>query len=189
MPRVEHDTPKRCRFYNAFDDKSNGLSLNEICDLPHIKISPKTGRDWLRKRQKLGSAAYRRTRSQGQHLGRPPAIDYSSVNDLTDPDHPLHFEPLQTVSNSYEIPVSNRTLRRHLHQQGEPIRRYMCRRSSAISAINKTRRVAHGVEHRGKTTRDFWQHVHFNSVDLTTLVRWSGALLAKAPRLWRRNGR
>ena len=121
MPRVEQDTPTRCRFFNAFDDKSNGLSFRKICDLPDVGISTNTGRDWLRKRQQLGQAAYRSTRSQGRPLGRLSALDYSFVNELTDPQNALYYEPLQTISNTYELPVSNQTSRRHLRQQDKPI--------------------------------------------------------------------
>jgi hypothetical protein len=50
----EHNTVKRCRFFDAYDFKENATSLGEICRIPEINIPPSTARTWLKKRENLG---------------------------------------------------------------------------------------------------------------------------------------
>ena len=180
MPTPIHDTPKRCRFFNAFDDNLADDIIRQICKRSNIDIDEATGRRWLKKRDQYGEIAERRTRKLGARLGRPPACDYSVVKEITDPQHDLHLESLATVSRELDLGVSERTIRRQLKQQDPSISRLLSQKSSFISNKNQADRIAYGVENKGKAITGFWQRVyftdkvHFNSLDLfdTRSMEW-----------------
>lgn len=67
--------------------------------------------------------------------------------------------------------VSKRTLRRNCSDRSGP-KRLRTPKGSALRTENKRARVQYGLDHRGKTIKDWWQYIvwtdegHFNSRDL-----------------------
>ena len=79
----EHDTVKRCRYYNIYDKDHNEKSQRQICR--EVGIDDHTGRRWLRQRESLGSAAYQHTQKRSTKLGRPSKVTESMCKMLVDP--------------------------------------------------------------------------------------------------------
>ena len=68
---------------------------------PDINIPPSTARTWLRKREIIGSPAYRRIRKVSIRFGRKYRISTSILDDLLRKDHPLNCKPYaMQVKNS-----------------------------------------------------------------------------------------
>ena len=68
----EYDTPRKSRFFEAFDSQSNSKPFTSICD--ELDIHRNTGYRWLRERDQIGSPAYRKTRRRSGNLGRKSGI-------------------------------------------------------------------------------------------------------------------
>jgi hypothetical protein len=108
--RREYDTIRKTRFYNAFDSKRTGDSLGQICKRPDINIPPSTARTWLRKREIIGSPAYRRTRKTSTRLGRKYILSTPILDDLLRHDHPLNCKPYATQVKELNLLIKPRTL-------------------------------------------------------------------------------
>jgi len=96
--RCEADTTKRSRFYHALQNKKNDQSFAEICRQKGIEIPPSTGRLWKRQFEKQGEQALRRTRRQSTRLGRTPRVPEAELEQIFDPNHPLHTASIETIS-------------------------------------------------------------------------------------------
>ncbi|OCK73366.1 hypothetical protein K432DRAFT_3676 [Lepidopterella palustris CBS 459.81] len=78
----EHDTIKRCRFFDAYNAKENAMSLGEIARLPEINIPPLIARTWLKKREIPGDQARRRTRKTSSRLRRKSKVSILDLKGL-----------------------------------------------------------------------------------------------------------
>ncbi|KAL2403340.1 hypothetical protein ABEF95_001268 [Exophiala dermatitidis] len=118
-PGEEWDTIRRTRFYTAYDRRPEDESLRAFSRRLNMSVS--TACHWLKKREQLGTAAYRRTRplvkDNGGHLGRPPKLAQETVEMLLSPSrNPVRREPLRKQIAFHGLEVSKRTLQRRLKQ-------------------------------------------------------------------------
>jgi transposase len=166
----EYDSPRRARFFTIYDQSKKRRSFNKICKDKRVNIPPSTGRDWIRKREQIGSAAYRRTRPLSENLGRPQVLAERDLNTLLDPNNPLNDEPYAEQAKQFDITA--KTIQRNVKQR-RGAQRFKKPYSEAISKANKAQRVAYGERHRGKTLAELWTKVywtdecHFNSKELS----------------------
>lgn len=178
MPkRKEFDTPTKARFYHAFDNKENGVSLAQICKSDGIGISAPSGRRWLKERDELGSKAMRSTRNQSNQLGRPPKLTVNQVQAVGDPHHPSHYRAYPEMIKAEDWNCSIRTVQRVAARiKGK---RRKKGRTKAISKKNKTIRQFWGALRRNQTIRRYWQfvyftdEVHFNSIELSHKTQYA----------------
>jgi hypothetical protein len=70
----EYNTIKRARFFYAYDNKNDIVSLKEIASRPNINIPRSTARTWLKKRDMLRDLTIRRIRRTGNTLGRKSKV-------------------------------------------------------------------------------------------------------------------
>ncbi|KAF1988676.1 hypothetical protein K402DRAFT_391902, partial [Aulographum hederae CBS 113979] len=155
----EHDTIKRARFFDAYDNKENATSLGEICRQPDIDLPPSTARTWLKKRELLGDQALRRTRKINSRLGRKSKVSASDLEKITNQKDPIHEEPYENQAKTLDGKPSARTLQHHTAQDGA--RRFKKPSSSEISKKNKAVRVEYGQVYEKETLTGFWQWVWF----------------------------
>ena len=160
LKRREYNTIKKSRFFDAFDHKAKDDSLAQICKRPDINIPPSTARTWLRKREIIGSPAYRRTRKISARLGRKYIVPTAVLDDLLRKDNPLNTKPYETIVKELHLPIKPRTLQ-HNFTVRKGARRYKKPRIKAISQKNRVERVKYGQEHRDKTICYFWKFVYF----------------------------
>ncbi|EHY53424.1 hypothetical protein HRR83_003630 [Exophiala dermatitidis] len=117
-PGEEWDTIRRTRFYTAYDRRPEDESLRSLSRRLNISVS--TACYLLKKREELGTAAYRRTRplvqANGGHLGRPPKLAQETVEMLLSPRNPVRREPLRKQIAFHGLGVSKRRLQRRLKQ-------------------------------------------------------------------------
>ena len=141
----EFDTPKRARFFHAFDTREKGQSLRSICRQEDINISHQVGSLWLKKRDQLGSPAVRRTRKlSSRQLGRPYSVSEQKLRQLLHKDHPSHSLHYSKMVKAEHLPITPFT------QNFKEIR------IKAISKKNKVLRVAYSKRYEKKTIRAFW---------------------------------
>ncbi|KAF2422620.1 hypothetical protein EJ08DRAFT_477472 [Tothia fuscella] len=88
--RVEYDTPRRLRFFDAFDNKQKGQGVGVIAKMRGIDVVPSTARYWLKQRGKLGANTIRRTRKSSSTLGRKSKVFTADLRWLTDQADPIH---------------------------------------------------------------------------------------------------
>jgi hypothetical protein len=159
--RTEANTPKKCKFYNAWDSKSEGVGLRPIAK--SIGTSKSTAERWLKERQLYGSPSKRSTRQYSNKLGRPLKVSSklckTLLNPTENPDRDQHYEVMR---ENLEIDACTRTIIRSLKQNTKNARRYkQAFRKKAISVKNRKQREQYGKEHRDKTIDDFWSGIMF----------------------------
>jgi len=170
IKRKEYDTLKKTRFFSAFDNKKSEDSLAGICKQPDINLPPSTARTWLRKRQLIGSPAFRRTRKLSSRLGRRFTVSESTLDELLDENNPLNDKPYTTQVQQLQLPITPRVLQRNFSKR-KGAKRYKMPYTKEISQNNREKRVKYGQEHQ-KSVMEFWQYVlftdeaHFSSRDL-----------------------
>ncbi len=170
IKRKEYDTLKKTRFFSAFDNKKSEDSLAGICKQPDINVPPSTARTWLRKRQLIGSPAFRRTRKLSSRLGRRFTVSESALDELLDENNPLNDKPYTTQVQQLQLPITPRVLQRNFSKR-KGAKRYKMPYTKEISQNNREKRVKYGQEHQ-KSVMEFWQYIlftdeaHFSSRDL-----------------------
>ena len=175
--RIEYDTIRRARFFNAYDDPQRRVSLRAICRRKDIDISASTGTKWLQKRAELGSPAIRKTRRLSTRLGRPNIVNDATVKAILQPSHPLNSEPYETIIEAENLSIQPRSLQASIKRRFNA-KRFKKRRTTAISSKNRRERVQYGKEHKKKRIRSFWRYcyftdeVHFNSKDLANRLEY-----------------
>lgn len=175
--RKEFDTPKRARFFGAFDNKNDPRSIREICKDPQIGIHESTGRKWLKLRDLIESPAFRRTRKLSKRLGRPYTINPEELQPFLSPTHPYHDSSYETIVRDFDIPIQPRTLQAEF-KACYNAKRYKKLNTKGISKKNKGLRVRYGWEHKGKKIIKFWRRVyftdegHFNSKELSNKTEY-----------------
>jgi hypothetical protein len=103
--RREYDTIRKTRFYNAFDSKRIDDPLGQIYKRSDINISPSTAKTWLRKREIIGSPAYRKIRKTSKRLGRKYILSTPIFDDLLRHDHPLNCKFYATQVKELNLPI------------------------------------------------------------------------------------
>jgi hypothetical protein len=175
MPsRKEYTTPRRSRFFLAYDKAIPATSFASICRRAEIDIPPSTGRRWIKERETIGSPAIRRTRRLSSKLGQPRRISSPILSSLLDPKNPLHS--CSYAEQAQQLPiehsVQSKTLQQNLSKRLNA-RKYKRPRTPGIRLANKPIRVRFGNLHKGKSLDRYWRwiyftdEVHMNSKELS----------------------
>ena len=173
MLRKEFDTPKKNRFFDAFDTREKGVSLTKICQREDINVSESTGSRWLVERQQLGEQALRRTRKLSHRLGQPRKVTEKAVQRCLDQNDPVHHLRYPSQVVALDLNCHPRSLQRRITKD-TGAKRFKRPRTSYIRAINKQSRIQYGYTHQKRTVRGFWRfilftdEVHMNTKDLAT---------------------
>lgn len=88
--RREHDTTKRMRFFQAWEDRNPEDGVKTIANLPGIRVPPGTARGWLKTLEYMGEEAFRTQRKRSNLIGRPTKVSAQDLKRLTDQNNPKH---------------------------------------------------------------------------------------------------
>jgi transposase-like protein len=102
--RVEYDTPKRARFFQAYD--SPGVTISQACRFTDIKFS--TGQYWVAQRKKLGSLALRRTRKTLDTLSQPYTVSKVRLQGLLSQSYLSHHLDYDSIVKKKELNLIGR---------------------------------------------------------------------------------
>ena len=154
MKRREHDTPKKTRFYKAFDERGEKEGLRSISRSENIPRS--TAQLWLHQRNILGNAALRRVRPQAKSLGRKEKVLKETYSFLISDLNPVRNKQLDYQVNFLYLNVTPRTIQRGLKRHTNGAERFkQVYINKKLRAINKRIRVKFGKEYQDKTVEDF----------------------------------
>lgn len=92
--RREATTRSRCRFFDAFDDRTPGERVEDVCRRINFKWSTRTAENWLKLRRNIGRKAYRRPGKHRDHL-KLRVVSDNQVNTLLNPLNPVRDLPLK----------------------------------------------------------------------------------------------
>ncbi len=172
--KIVRDTPRRVRFFDAYDHRKKDVSLRQFCKEPTISVPQSTASYWLQQRKQLGSPAIRRTRKLSTNrLGRSQSLTDTFLRFLINPAHLSHNLRYPAIVEAEHLAISAHTLQRSLVTR-TGAKRFKKPRTKGISARNKTIRIRYGAKYEDCTVDDHWQWVyytdesHFNSQDLAT---------------------
>ncbi len=155
-----YDTPKKARFFNAFDNAGPRPILTRICDQQGIHRD--TGRRWLAERKEYGPDAVRKSRGRSKILGRKSRVSKKQCQFLVSKENQLCDQLLECQIENHEILVKKRALQTQLKKHTKNAQRYkMGYVRKVISKVNKGLRVDYGHEHKHKTVEGFWSRIHF----------------------------
>jgi transposase len=119
----DYDTVKKLRFFNAYDTRGPTDSLRSIAREYAPSLS--TAHRWLKKRNELGSPAYRRTRKLSVRLGRRPAVSKEQCQILVSPSkNPVRDQLYEAQIEYYNLHVHPRTIQRRLRKTTNNAQRY-----------------------------------------------------------------
>lgn len=156
---IEATTRKRCHFFDYYDDNHHQMTVRHIAEV--CGTNSPTARRWLRQRDLLGSAAYRRTRKLSKRLGRRPSVSISKAKMLVSPTrNPVQKQAYEAQIQFHNLGVVPRTLQRRLKECTNGGQRYkMAYTKKEISPVNKEKRVRYSKEHEHKLIHNFWKWI------------------------------
>ena len=155
-----YDTPKKARFFNAYDNAGPRPILTRVCD--QQEIHRETGHRWLRERKEYGPDAVRKSRGRSEILGRKSRVTKAQCKFLVSKKNQLRDQLLECQIANYDIPVKKRALQAQLKKNTKNAQRYkMAYVRKVISKKNKELRVDYGHKHKDKTVEGFWSLIHF----------------------------
>ena len=158
--RREHDTIKKSRFFEAWDNRDEDESLLSICkrkEIPHP-----TALYWLRQRTILGDIAQRRTRPLSNNLGRKETVPKETYKFLVSNENSVRDQLYDYQIEYHELGVSARTLQRGLkrHTRGaQRFKRAFTRKT--LREVNRKKRYKFGKQFEDETVDTFWQFLFF----------------------------
>jgi hypothetical protein len=155
----EYDTPKRMRFFEAFDAARGHASIRSIA----LKkgVNPRTAQHWVRARAIHGSPAQRRTRKLSDKLGRPRKLKPEIVRGLVSPSkNEYRRQPLEVQIEKHQLNVAPRTLQRNLKEDTKNAQMYKARYTKKeITSEQAKKRHQFGEDHIHHTVENFYQFV------------------------------
>jgi predicted AAA+ superfamily ATPase len=158
--RREHDTIKKNRFYQAYDDRNATESLRSICR--SIPLPESSGRFLLRQRELLGSLAYRKTRPQSENLGPGAKVSHDTFQMLVSTSNPVRTEPYEVQISHHNLPIKKRALQAGLKRHTKGGQRFkQAYIKKKISPTNLAARVKYGERYQHETIESFWQYIYY----------------------------
>ena len=155
--KTEFDTPKKTRFFDAYDHRKAGASVRSIAKEQHIGKT--TAHTWLSQRATLGSVAYRSTRKRSEKLGAPSKLCKEQCLQLVNPfRNPVRDQQHEAQIEFHHLNVSKRTLQRALLQHTNKARRYkQAYIKKKMSKNNLKSRQRYGQLHQDDTIEGCWR--------------------------------
>ena len=159
--RREHSTGRKYRFFCAHEERAGVAPFASIC--ADVEITTPCGRAWLRKREAIGSPAYRRTRKLAKRLGRKQKVSPKTIRSLVDPEkNPVQDQLYDAQIEYHKLLIRPRQLQRRLKQDTNRGQRYKCAFvKKVLSKKNMEERANYGKEHEDKSIEDFWENIFF----------------------------
>jgi hypothetical protein len=107
--RREHSTGRKHQFFCAHEERTGVASFASIC--ADVEITTPCGRAWLRKREAIGSPAYKHTRKLSKRLGRKQKMSPKTIRSLVDPTkNPVQDQLYDAQINYHKLPIGTRQL-------------------------------------------------------------------------------
>jgi len=160
--RREASTVSRSRFFNAFDTREPGETVQNVVkrlnfNYSNFTFDPRTCERWLRLRRSVGSAAIHRP---GKSHKKPSKITDQHLDILLNASPEIRSQPLPIQIEFHGLPTKKRNLQQQLWKRRKA-RRYKKAWVRAVSKINQKKRVIHCRQYKDKPL-EFWQDKHFS---------------------------
>lgn len=155
--RTEATTRSRCRFFDAFDDRTPGETIGDVCRGIDFKWTTRMAQNMLRLRRRIGREAYYRPGKHRDHSNQ--RVSDEQVNALLNPKNPVREQPYTIQASYFGIQASKRTIQKYMAKN--KVQRYKKAIVRSISSKNTRQRETYGWDHQGHTIANFWQFVYF----------------------------